>query len=291
MMCLRRVGLLFALILFIFFTASGGKKVIYVSVAPQKYLIERIAGDMYEVEVMVRPGFSPATYEPLPSQIRRLGSAELFLTAGMPFEESWVPRIAEAYPRLLIVDITRDIKKRDIETAESVFGEKEGHVHGRKDPHVWLDPMLYSQMGDAAARVLESLHPGESAVFEKNLLSLKGELERLDRRIREILAGMRARDFAVFHPSWGYFADRYGLRQIPVELSGKQPSPADLEKIVSYMRSKGIHTVFLQREFSSHAAAYVAEQIGGVVAELDPLAYDYQSNMLRTAETLAGGDR
>ncbi len=53
------------------------KPVVSVSILPQKYFLERLAGDLVEVNVMIPPGASPATYEPTVSQL-----------------ESWTSRIS-----------------------------------------------------------------------------------------------------------------------------------------------------------------------------------------------------
>ena len=44
-------------------------KLISVSILPQKYFIERIAGDDFKVNVLIPPGASPASYEPTPKQM------------------------------------------------------------------------------------------------------------------------------------------------------------------------------------------------------------------------------
>jgi len=80
---------------------------IFVSVLPQKYFVERIAGDNAEVHVMVLPGHSPATYEPTPSQMKKISRAEMYFRIGVPFEEIWMKKLRQLNPELEVVD-TRD---------------------------------------------------------------------------------------------------------------------------------------------------------------------------------------
>ena len=63
---------------------------VFVSILPQKYFVEKIGGARVSVHVMVTPGKSPATYEPTPNQVVELGSADVFFTIGVPFENAFL---------------------------------------------------------------------------------------------------------------------------------------------------------------------------------------------------------
>ena len=69
----------------------------------------------------------------------------------------------------------------------------------------------------------------------------------------------------VFHPAWGYFAHSYGLKQVPVEIEGKDPKPAQLKTLIEHAREKQIKAIFVQPQFSSKSAKLVAKEIGGRV--------------------------
>ena len=69
-----------------------------VSILPQVWFVEQVGGPQVEVSVLVGPGHSPATYEPTPKQMASLEQADLFLSAGVPFEQGLVPRIKALSP-------------------------------------------------------------------------------------------------------------------------------------------------------------------------------------------------
>ncbi|MCT4627174.1 zinc ABC transporter substrate-binding protein [Halodesulfovibrio sp.] len=92
-------------------TALAKKPVVFVSILPQKYFVEQIAGDTVDVEVMVMPGASPATYEPRPRQMAKLATAEVYLAIGVPFERTWLPRIQDTNPDLTIVHVDNILRK------------------------------------------------------------------------------------------------------------------------------------------------------------------------------------
>ena len=92
-------------------------------------------------------------------------------------------------------------------------------------PHLWTSPPLVRQMAARIRDALTELDPAQGPFYAANYASFAAELDDLDRDIRAQLAGLTNRRFMVFHPSWGYFADTYGLIQVPIEHEGKEPGP------------------------------------------------------------------
>jgi len=88
----------------------------------------------------------------------------------------------------------------------------------------------------------------------------------------------------VFHPSWGYFADAYGLEQVPIEIEGKEPKPAQLKELIEHAREKEIKVVFAQPQFSAKSAGLVARSIGGQVVTADPLTENWLVNLREIAD-------
>ena len=112
------------------------------------------------------------------------------------------------------------------------------------------------------------------------------ELTGLDTEIREKLLPFKGSRFCVFHPSFGYFAEAYGLTQIPVELDGKSPSPRQLVALIEQAKGDGVKVVFVQKQFPAESARAIADAIGGTVAQLDPLAEDSVANLRLITESI-----
>ena len=92
----------------------------------------------------------------------------------------------------------------------------------------------------------------------------------MDAELKGIFAGKRkAMEFIVFHPSWGYFAGEYGLKQIPVEIEGKDPKPADLQRLIKHAKKLGVKVIFVQPQFSVTNASVIAQAIDGQIAFAD----------------------
>lgn len=260
-----------------------------VSILPQKQIVERVGGDAVRVEVLVRPGQSPHTYEPTPQQMAALGRAAVFFSIGADFEPALVPKLRRAHPKLRIVDTRQGIALQPMAAHDHHHHGHGQHKHakGAPDPHIWTSPPLVKQQAATIRDALAELRPEARAQFEASYARYAEELDALDAEVRQMLSGKKERRFMVYHPAWGYFASTYGLEQVPIEIEGKEPGPKTLARIVARARAEGVRVIFVQKQFSRTAAEALARDIGGEVVELDPLAEDFISNTRLVAQALA----
>jgi zinc transport system substrate-binding protein len=273
--------------------ASGGKLHVMVSILPQKYFVERVGGEYVDVGVMVEPGASPATYEPKPAQLKALSSAVAYFSIGVPFENAWLDKIAGANQEMMMVDTIAGVERMPMgahqhHDEEGDEEEAEGEqAEGVLDPHVWLSPELVKVQSQAIYEALIELDPAHEAEYKANLDAFIVDVDALEADIRETLSGRKSDKFMVFHPSWGYFARDFGLEQIPVEVGGQEPSAQELAHLIEEAKEEGIQVVFAQPEFSTRDAETIAQEIGGEVLLISPLAPDWLENMRQVAQAFA----
>jgi len=258
---------------------------VFTSILPQKYFVERVGGKHVAVSVMVRPGQSPETYEPTPNQLSRLGGAHIYFRIGVEFEEVWMRRIAAANPGMRIIDMRSGISSREVERSEGVRAP--AAQQGLADPHVWTSPPLVKIMAANIRDTLSHLDPAHRTEYGVNCEAFAADLDQLDHDIRVLLENVSTRNFMVFHPAWGYFADTYGLKQIPIEAGGKEPGARTLAHLIGVGKRERVKVIFVQTQFSRRAAETVAQAIGARVVAVDPLAQDYMNNLLRVARQFA----
>ncbi len=261
---------------------EAGLPRVFVSIEPQAFFVERLAGALVQVEVLVPPAASPATYEVTPRQMERLSRAALYLRIGMPFERALLPRVRANCPNLRLHDLREGIELLALE--DHSHEGHEGHSHGNEDPHVWLDPVRAKQLAANTAQALTALLPESKAGIDANLTVLKSDLDAARTVIAKTLAPVRGRTLYVYHPAYGYFADRFGLRQAAIEQEGKSPSLGNVQAIAGAIRREQAKALFVQPQFSTDTAEAVAQAAGVEVVRLDPLARDYIANLKRMAE-------
>ncbi len=284
--------------------SQAGKSIVFTSILPQEYFVERIGGDRVDVHTLVTPGSSPATYAPTPRQMASLSEAAIFFRIGVPFENAFIPKIKGTMPGLRIVDTRKGIRMRRMKghypqphnrAADAAQDHKtaarEGHAHdnGGTDPHIWLSPRLAMIQARTIADGLIEIDPGGKAVYQSNLAALLTDLEALDVTLGKTLAPFKGKRFMVFHPAWGYFADAYGLKQAPIAIEGKDPSGRQLDRVIRMAKTEGIRVIFVQPQFSMASARRIAGEIHGVVVPINPLAKNYVRNLEQVAAAVREG--
>jgi zinc transport system substrate-binding protein len=268
--------------------AQAGKKVaVFVSIPPQKYFLQQIGKQRVDVQVMVQPGASPATYEPKPRQMAAISKTHIYFAIGVPFEKTWLKKISAANPDMQVVHTDHGIPKIPMAASHTESGQhrQNNHQdhHGELDPHIWLSPKLVMDQARNILKALIEIDPEHRAVYEANTKRFVSKLADLDADLKKKFADKQGLQFMVFHPSWGYFARSYGLQQVPVEIEGKDPKPAQLKTLIDHAKKRHINIIFVQPQFSSRSAERVAKEIDGQLIFADPLALDWEGNLREVA--------
>jgi len=262
-----------------------------VSIDPQRFLVERIGGDTIKVVTIVPAGKNPHSYEPTPSQMKELSRSVVWFSIRIEFEQAIMPKIKSLYPHIRIVDTSIGIKRRIMREEEL---DKHDHDHdhdevGAEDTHIWMSVRLMKNQADVVYKTLVEINPSQKALYKKNYENLLKELDILDKELSRKLAPYKGKEFFIYHPVLGYFADDYGLRQISIEIKGKEPSPSQLAKVINLARKHKVKIIFVQEGFSKKSAETVAKAIGGKVVEINPLTSDYLNMMRKIGDMLVEG--
>lgn len=265
-----------------------GKISIFVSIQPQVYFVERIGGDLVTVEALVLPGKNPATYAPAPNQIAMLTKSEIFFRIGVPFENSLLSKLIDMTDRIRIVDTRAGIPLRRMESGRNNTAENGGkRIAEGNDPHIWLDPLLVKKQARTIYEALSGLDTENIKKYTSNYISFIKDLDVLHTKIKQVLEPVKGSTIFVFHPSFGYFADAYGLKQVAVEIEGKLPKGRALSSFIKRAKKEKVRAVFVQPQFDNNAALKIARAIGGEVVSIDPLARNYIQNLEKMAEKVA----
>jgi zinc transport system substrate-binding protein len=251
---------------------------VFVSIAPQKYFVERIGGDEVKVKVMVNPGESPATFNPNPKKMSHLTNAKIYFSIGVPFEKVWISRIKNIQPELKVISLNKN-KKAALSNH---------HHHDEGDPHIWLSPPLVKIMAAEIEAALSKQRPQKSAFFKNNYKTLIKDIDKLDQEIRQIFEKGKSHTFMVFHPAWTHFAEAYGLEQISIEHQGKEPGPRALQEIINTGKKLNIKVIFVQKQFGLSVAKKIAKMMDATVQEMDPLTENFMDSMRNTAKAISG---
>ncbi|HOO53953.1 MAG TPA: zinc ABC transporter substrate-binding protein [Methanothrix sp.] len=247
---------------------------------PLGHFTEMVGGDRVTVAVLVPPGTNLHTFEPSPSKLAEVEDADLYVKNGAGLE-IWMERIIQANEEMLVVD-----SSSGVDLIESTDADDHGHgAHDfhedilTTDPHIWLSPKNAIIIVDNICRGLTEVDPENAEFYQKNRDHYLSRLRELDGELNSTFSETDRKEFIVLHPSWSYFARDYGLVQVPILESEKEPGPRYLAEIVEVACEKRITTIFVDPNFNPKSAEIIAEEIDGRVVPLDPLAEDYIENM------------
>jgi len=271
-------------------TQPARDNVVYVSIAPLKYIVEQIADTSIKVRVLVPETTSPETYEPTVRQIKELSDAVAYIATGLiDFEKPLKESVMAISPSVEYLDLSQGIKVLEGTCSHVHTADHSGHRHDHLvDPHIWLSPMLVKGMAEKITILLSEINPALETFYTARLDEFTTEIDSLDKAIRHSFESAKHRFFAIAHPSLTYYARDYSLEQIPIEADGKEPSVEKMKRIVDLLKEKKIKTILYQRQTNGASAVTIAREIGGNVVEFDPLAEEWFENMNYLTGVLSG---
>ena len=263
---------------------SGNKQTVSVSILPQKYLVEKIAGDYLQVNVMIPPGMSPETCDLSTEQLKKLYDSDICFTIGhLPFELTHLAPVIKQRKDIRIINHSEGIK---LLSGSCGHQHHNGHEHSGVDPHIWSSPRYVAQMAQQIFKALSEQYPTQKEKFEEGYKTLSKEIETVKEKADSALNEKRGSMFLIYNPALTYLADDYGLQQVAIENEGKEPNPAHLKHIIDLAKEKNIRIIFIQSQFDKNNALSVAKEIGGEVIPIDPLAENWTEEINKLIKVL-----
>ncbi len=259
--------------------------VVFVTIPPQRWLVEQLAGDGVDVELLVHPGQNPHTFEPTGRQLALLAQSQGWLTIGLPFERTILAKARSMRP---------DLTEHPMHLGVPRLGAShEGHACAGDrcaadgaDPHIWLSPRNMARMGTNSCLALQAILPARKAELDASLVRLSGVLNVLQAALEKRLAPVANGTIWVYHPSWAYFAQDFRLRQQAVEAEGREPSARQLARLIGEAKQTRARVLFADPQYDPRPIQSLARQIDAQVVALDPLAEDWPANLMRVADAI-----
>jgi zinc transport system substrate-binding protein len=245
------------------------------SVFPLFDFAQAVLGERGEVSLLLPPGAETHTWQPRPSDIIRLSSADLFIYIGADLEP-WLEDLLKSVknPGLRVLEASRGIPLIDEEGTiheghepeeEGIVHSEQTHEHGARDPHIWLDFMIDQIIVDKIATALSEIDPEGSSIFKKNASAYKKKLQGLDQKFKSGLKDCMHRTIILGgHAAFGYLARSYNLSQVSIYgLSpDSRPTPKKLVEVVELAKKYRIKVIFFEVYVRDELAKVLAEEVG-----------------------------
>lgn len=259
-----------------------GKDNITVSIEPLRYVMESIAGDRYNINVLTPAGASPETYQLTPQQLTQLRESRMYVRMDtLGFESNQLNKITESIPHIFSVKASAGLTP----LWKEGYGSESDSIN--TDPHTWTSPINMKTIAKNICEALCEMDTTNRELFSHNMKHFSEHMDSIDASVRQMLADVPTRSFLVYHPSLGYFARDYGLRQISLEHNGKSPSAERMERLVKQCREDSVRVIFLQKEYSERSVRAIAEELDAKIVVVNPLSYDWNTEILNIAKALS----
>lgn len=291
---MKQTGIVLVLLSLLVLAACKQKqtesRVVSVTIEPQRFFAEQIAGDRFEINTVVPAGQNPEVYDPTPQQMVQVGKSVAYLRIGyIGFEGVWIDKLLKSNKEMRVFDLSEGMYLIEKEEEHDHDGEC-NHSHHGVDPHTWSSIGGAKKIAWNTLNAFIALDKENTLYYWENYNRLVDEIERTEQVIDELLAPLDNRTFIIYHPSLTYFADEYRLTQLSIEMEGKEPSPAQLRRLIDTARESGARVAFIQQEFDKKNAQLVAKETNCTLVVINPLAYDWTAEMIHIAQALADGE-
>lgn len=261
---------------------NSSKQILSVSIPPEKYFVEKITGDIYDINVVVPQGVNPEIFEPSPRNLQSLyASSVFFITGTFLFEKQLADKINASGSGVSVCDLSAGIE---------LIGEH-GHEMHDGDPHIWMSVANAKIMAANILKKLEEHNPADKDIFRKNYSAFITDLDNLEVKLHGMLDSIENRSFVIYHPALTYFARDFNLLQIPIEYEAKEPTVTHLMQVADVAKQNMARLVFIQKEFDKTRAETIANEINGSVYQINVLGYQWDNVIMYIAESIVGGNK
>ena len=243
------------------------------TVAPITSMVENVGGNKIRLTGIIPEGINSHTFEPVPSDIKILASADLLIVNGLDLE---IPTLKLARANMKQDAVVLRLGDKTITEKEHIYDFSFPKDHGHPNPHLWLNPQHAMRYAELIRDELVRLDPDNKGAYEDNAAALLKKLEMLDQAIQESVQTIPEgnRRLLTYHDSWPYFARRYGFRIIgavqPSDFS--EPSPREVKRLIDQIRKEKVPAVFGSEVFPSPVLEQIARE--GKTRYIDKLRDD-----------------
>ncbi|MFS0822307.1 metal ABC transporter substrate-binding protein [Bacillus sp. 1P02SD] len=243
-------------------TNKEGKLSVYTTVFPLTDFTQKIGGEDVLVKSVYPPGADAHSFEPTPRDMTEIASADAFIYTGVGVE-AFVETAQKTLKNENVALIEAGAGIEFLHTEDDDHHDDE-HNHGDIDPHIWLDPIYSIQLAENIKNALSEINPSDKDVYEQNFKELKEQLEALNTDFKQVTNSAKQKEILVAHSAYGYWEDRYGIKQISITgySPTNEPSQKELKNIIDEVKEHNLKYILFEQNISSKIAETVQNETG-----------------------------
>jgi zinc transport system substrate-binding protein len=227
---------------------------------------QNVGGNKADVSILVPETVDVHDFEPTPSSIGEVASADVLIYNGAGLEP-WIQQIvgASGNTKLIQVDTSKGIKLLQVSPE---FQKNSQTV----DPHIWLDPELAKQQVKNILQGFIEADPADSQYFTQNAQTYEAKLDTLNLEAENATTNAATRYFVTFHEAFAYFAEQYNLTQIPIlGPFEEEPTPSDIQNVITAIHE--YHLLYVGYESLENPAISqsISSQTNATLIQMNPI--------------------
>ncbi|MCI4661560.1 MAG: zinc ABC transporter substrate-binding protein [Neomegalonema sp.] len=208
--------------------------------------LRAVGGEGVSVRALMGSGVDPHSYRQTRKDIAAMVRADAVFHNGL-YLEAQLEDFLHALQRRQQVVALGEAVPVDQRLAHQDY-------EGRFDPHVWMDPMLWSAVVAAARDALSSLRPAMADVFAANSAAYLEQIAALHRYSAHVLASVpsEARVLVTAHDAFSYFSRAYGYEVLGVQgiSTESEAGLARIRELVDLLVMRKVRAVFVETSVS-----------------------------------------
>lgn len=227
-----------------------------------------ITGEKADVKLLLPPGIEAHSFDPKPSDIRRINSADILIFTGK-YMEPWVEGVLKGIENrhFIVVDASKGIALAKSEAYGDEHGHKKGknteHIHGKIDPHIWLDITNAKTMIDNILEGIIQKDETNRDYYVKNATVYKVKLDEMDKRYMDSLTSCKKKVFIHGgHFAFGYLARRYGLIYLAAYKGSpdSEPTPTRMAELKKTIKNNNLQYIYYEELITPRVAEIIAKE-------------------------------
>jgi ABC-type Zn uptake system ZnuABC Zn-binding protein ZnuA len=229
------------------------------TVAPITNLVGLIAGDIGPiVQGLVPEGTNSHTFEPPPSSVATLETADIIFVNGMNLEDPTLELAKANAPKAVVCELGSS----SLPESDWIYDFSFPKDGGKPNPHLWTNPPNVLPFLSTIRNVLVNADPANVDKYDENYVAVSRVVMTLDEAMKVGTETIPANDrnLLTYHDAYAYFARHFGYEVIGAiqPQSFEEPSPKDIAALIDQVKSKKVKAIFGSEVFPSP----VLEQIG-----------------------------
>jgi len=283
----------FALLALGFFGASAQAKLtVGATTQDMEALAKAVGGDQVETFAVAKGTQDPHQIEAKPSFMVKFRDANLIVAQGLELETAWLTPLIQGSRNPNIALGTKGVLElgyslSPIEVAKGAVSRAEGDVHPNGNPHFQVDPIRLGKAAGLLADRLSELDPDHKDLYKANADAYAKKMEAKTKEWQARINKTGIKEFASYHKTFSYFADRFGLRNtLNLEPKpGIPPTASHIIDVINEMKARKVKAVLIENFFDDSVRGKLEKEIPGVKVVKVPV-YVGGDPSIKTSEDL-----